>query len=252
MPPKISRRIAKGLRNLPNLLHGYNLYVDRDKLRLIDLTLRDVIPGAKSFADLGGVWKVNAAYSIHTMKKFQVDRGTLVDTNFPRGLHERLRHYPRLRVLAGDFGLAQTAEAVGSVDVIYFFDVLLHQANPNWDEVLRMYSKAAPCFVIYNQQFTRGEEAIRLTELPLSEYVRLVPEFRFEVYKYVYDHKTEMHPTYGKPWGDVHNIFQWGITDRALRTAMNNLGYEEVFFANHGRFSELASFENHAFIFMRR
>ena len=33
---------------------------------------------------------------------------------------------------------------------------------------------------------------------------------------------------------------------------MKNLGYEEVNYANHGRFSDLPSFEDHAFVFLRR
>jgi len=251
MNSRLLRKFSKGIQNLPNLWEGHNIYVNRDKLRLIDHTFDTVFPQAKSFSDLGGVWKVNGAYSVHTLKRPRIERGILIDTNFPKGLEKRLLRYPRLRVIRGDFTSQQTAEAVGEVDVVYFFDVLLHQANPHWNEVLTLYSKISPCFVIYNQQFTQGEEAIRLTELSLNRYVELVPDLRLDVYKYVYDHKSEMHPTYGKPWGDIHSIFQWGITDKALRDTMRNLGYEEVYYANHGRFLELSAFENHAFIFKK-
>ena len=51
--------------------------------------------------------------------------------------------------------------------------------------------------------------------------------------------------------GDIHNIFQWGNTDRALRTTMRYLGYEEAYYANYGWFSDLSAFENHAFVFVR-
>jgi hypothetical protein len=44
---------------------------------------------------------------------------------------------------------------------------------------------------------------------------------------------------------------QWGITDTDLRNVMHRLGYDEVFFRNFGRFSDLPAFENHAFIFKR-
>lgn len=245
------RRFTKAMRNLPNLFQGYNIFVNRDKLRLIDLTFNSLSPRARSFADLGGVWKVNGAYSVHTLRHHRIERGILIDTDIPQALTSRLSRYPQLEVIRGDFTSQRTVDAVGEIDVVFLFDVLLHQAHPHWDEVLALYSKIAPCIVIYNQQFTRGEEAIRLTELPLSEYVELVPDFRLDVYKYVFDHKTEMHPTYGKMWGDIHNIFQWGITDSALRTTMKRLGYEEVFYANFGRFSELSAFENHAFGFVR-
>lgn len=245
------RRFTKAIRNLPNLLQGYNVFVNRDKLRLIDHTFNSIYPHAKSFSDLGGVWRVNGAYSVHTLRHHRIERGILIDTDISQELKNRLKQYPQLEVIRGDFASRQTADAVGGVDVVYFFDVLLHQAHPHWDEVLAIYSKVSPCIVIYNQQFTRGEEAIRLTELPLSEYVELVPDSRLDVYKYVFDHKSEMHPTYGKLWGDIHNIFQWGITDRALRTTMKYLGYEEAYYANYGRFSDLSAFENHAFVFVR-
>jgi len=246
------RQFTKGIRRLPNLFYGYNLYVNRDKLRLIDHTFNTIVPGAKSFADLGGVWNVNGAYSVHTLRHHRIERGILVDTDFPRGLEEKLKAYPQLEVIRGDFASRGNAEGLGDVDVVYFFDVLLHQANPHWDEVLALYSKVSPCIVVYNQQFTRGEDAVRLTQLPLNEYVALVPDFRLDIYRWVFDHKSEIHPAYGKPWGDIHNIFQWGITDKALRDTMKNLGYEEVYYANHGRFSDLPSFEDHAFVFLRR
>jgi hypothetical protein len=252
MDSRVLRKLWKATKNLPNLLQGYNIYVSRDKLRLIDHTFNVICPQAKSFADLGGVWKVNGAYSVHTLKHPRVERGILIDTDIPQGLVNKFNLYKQLEVIRGDFTSQESADLIGGVDVVYFFDVLLHQANPHWDEVLNLYSKLSPCIVIYNQQFTHGEEALRLTQLPLSEYVKLVPEFRLDIYKYVFDHKTEMHPTYGKPWGDIHNIFQWGITDKALRATMTNLGFVEVYYANHGRFSELSAFENHAFIFRRR
>jgi hypothetical protein len=251
MNRRLLRRITKAIRRLPNLLHGYNIYVDKAKLGLIDRTFTTISPQANSFADLGGVWKVNGGYSVHTLRHHHIERGILMDTDLPERLEKRLKRYQRLELIRRDFASKQSADVVGGVDVVYFFDVLLHQANPHWDEVLALYSKISPCIVIYNQQFTQGDEPLRLTDLPLSAYVELVPDFRLDVYRYVFDHKTEMHPTYGKPWGDIHNIFQWGITDTALRATMTNLGFEEFYFANHGRFLDLPAFENHAFIFKR-
>jgi hypothetical protein len=62
---------------------------------------------------------------------------------------------------------------------------------------------------------------------------------------------TKFIPVYGKPWRDIHNIFQWGITDADLRSFLKTLGFREVFYANHGQFSNLAAFENHGFIFVK-
>jgi hypothetical protein len=245
-------RLKKAIHNAPNLLLGYNLFVDSDKLRLIDRVFLQIAPSAQSFADLGGVWKVNAAYTLYTLRKKFARRGVLVDTNFPHGLKEKLATNPNLTVLQNDFAQKEIIQRVGTVDVVYFFDVLLHQANPSWNEILAEYAKQASCFVIFNQQYVGGTATVRLTDLPLEEYVRLVPKGRTDTYRYVYDHADEIHPDYHKPWKDIHNIFQWGITDSDLRSTMEHLGFQEMYFRNHGRFSNLSAFENHAFIFLKK
>ncbi len=251
MTTALWRKALKGFRNLPNLLQGYNIYVNRDKLRLIDLAFEKFCPQAKSFADLGGVWNVNAAYTLYMLKTFSIERGVLADTDFPPGLKEKLRQFPNLEVVPEDFGSQAVIKKVGVVDVIFLFDVLLHQANPDWNEVLERYSQNCSCFVIYNQQFIQGDESIRLTNLPFEKYIELVSDHG-EVTRYVYDHKEEIHPVFQKPWKDIHNITQWGITDKGLRSTMARLGFREVFYKNYGMFIDLPAFENHAFIFVRK
>jgi hypothetical protein len=244
-------RLRKIVRNVPSLLMGYNVYVDTDKLKLIDHVFRFAQPAATSFADLGGVWKVNGAYSRYALRKRSVNRGVLVDTDFPPGLLELLASNSRLQLINGDFTSPDVVSRIGSVDVLFLFDVLLHQANPSWDAVLSMYAGVAPCLTIYNQQYVLGNASVRLTALPLEEYVAVAPRGREEVYRHVYAHSDEIHPTYNKPWRDIHNIFQWGITDMDLRAKMKVLGFREVYFRNCGGFSNLPAFENHAFIFVR-
>ncbi|MBI2427581.1 MAG: hypothetical protein HYV29_02045 [Ignavibacteriales bacterium] len=244
-------RIKKTIRNAPNLLSGYSIYVDSDKLRLIDRVFQHILPSAHSFGDLGGVWKVNAAYSLYTLRKHKLQHGFLVDTNFPDGLRERLSKIPTLTVLQQDFARQETIDMIGSVDAVFFFDVLLHQANPSWKEILANYAKNVSCFVIFNQQFIKGNNTIRLTDLPIEEYISLAPRGRDETYRHVYKHADEIHPEYKKPWRDIHNIFQWGITDSDLRATMSRLGFREAYFKNYGRFSNLPAFENHAFVFTK-
>lgn len=245
-------RLKKIIKNSPNLLSGYNIYVDTDKLRLIDHVFKHIAPFARSFADLGGVWKVNAGYTLYTLQKKNIQRGILVDTNFPDGLKEKLSQHPRLTIIQGDFAHTGTISRIGNVDVVYFFDVLLHQANPSWSKILSEYAKNVSCIVIFNQQYIRGEHTVRLTDLPIDEYIGIAPKGREETYRYIYSHAQEIHPEYKKPWKDIHNIFQWGITDDDLRATMNGFGFQEVYYKNHGRFSNLPAFENHAFIFVKK
>lgn len=245
-------RLKKIIKNFPNLLSGYNLYVDSDKLRLIDHTFKKIIPEARTFADLGGVWNVNAGYTLYTLRNHAITKGMLVDTNFPDGLQETLSQYKNLSVIHGDFSHDDTVAAVGKSDVVFFFDVLLHQANPSWSDILKKYAANVSCFVIFNQQYIRGTKTVRLTDLPIDEYIAIAPQGREATYRYVYDHAREIHPEYNKPWKDIHNIFQWGITDEDLRSTMEGFGFREVHYRNHGCFSNLPAFENHAFIFVKQ
>ncbi|MFN0157679.1 MAG: hypothetical protein ACKVRP_06350 [Bacteroidota bacterium] len=244
-------RMGRVLRNSPNLLRGYNIYVNGEKLRLIDRAFGSMKVAPRSFADLGGVWKVNGAYTIYSLRNFNIDRGVIVDTDYPQEVRQRLGKFPQLNVLQGDFTAHQQTEQVKHVDMVYMFDVLLHQANPDWNQVLTAYAGITNCFVIFNQQYVISQDTVRLTDLPLEEYMKLVPSGRETFYRNVYAHKKEIHPIHGKPWGDIHNVFQWGITDRGLRSIMKDLGFTETYYCNHGRFSNLSAFENHAFIFTR-
>ncbi len=245
------RKIRAALFRLPNIVHGYNFHVNPQKLRLIETVFRNIIPSAQSFVDLGGIWNVQGAYAVHTCRRFPHLRGILVDTDIPPDVRGRLQQQSTLRVIQGDFAGKDVTTDIGSVDVVYFFDVLLHQANPHWDEVLAQYAASARCIVIFNQQLVTGEHSVRLTHLPLEVYAEMTSDRRIDVYRYVYEHRDEIHPVYRKPWGDIHNIAQWGITDGDLRQAMQRSGFEEVYFRNHGSFVGLSALENHAFVFIR-
>lgn len=246
-----ARRIKTAITNIPNLFKGYNLYVNPEKMRLINkaFTSSKFIP--KSFADLGGVWKVDAAYTLYTARTYNI-QGTLVDTNFNPVAQAQLDKLQNVRTIQGDFGNDQTISKVGNPDMVFFFDVLLHQVNPNWDEILTKYSKITSCFVIYNQQITNYDNTIRLTDLSLEDYKKLVPTRSDDVYDYVFSHKNEINTEYNKPWKDIHNIWQWGITDNDLRNKMDKLGFKEIYFHNYGNFTKLNNFEDHGFIFIKK
>lgn len=245
------RKIRRFARALPQMAFGYNPYVNPDKLRLVTEVLDRVHPDVRSFADLGGVWRVNGAYSRHMIRRHEIDRGVIVDTDYPAQVSRRLRATKNLEVITGDFAKNEIVGLIGKVDVVLMFDVLLHQANPDWDEVLKKYAGISQCLVIYNQQYILGDTSLRLTSLPFEEYVKFAPGGRTQEYREVYERRNEIHPKHGKPWGDIHNVFQWAISDHDLRMVMSRLGFEEVYFKNHGRFLDSGRFENHAFIFSR-
>lgn len=248
----VIRRVKKGLRNLPNLTKGYNIYVDKDKLELITYTFRNIKKNASSFADLGAVWKVNAAYTIFTLKNYKIQKAFVVDTNYNTKTDKKLANFDNIIKIQGNFGTDEVIQKIGQVDVIFFFDVLLHQVNPNWNEILLKYSKVSGCFLIFNQQWVNSQKTFRLTDLPLEKYKETVPLRKDGLFDFIYEHEKEMNEEHNRPWKDIHNIFQWAITDHDLIRTMKDLAFKEVFYKNCGRFSNSKSFENHAFIFVKQ
>ena len=247
----IARRVRKGIRNLPNLARGYNLYVDREKLDLIARTFTNVRKGADSFADLGAVWKVNAGYTFFTLNNFFITRGYIVDTHFTDVVNRKVAAAGNLTKIQANFGTDDVAKKIGHVDVVFLFDVLLHQVNPHWDEVLRKYSSVTDCFVIFNQQYVKSDTTFRLTGLSLEDYKAIVPMPRHELYEFIYAHKDDLNEEHNRRWIDIPDIFQWAITDPDLRSVLSRLGFKEAYYKNCGPFSSSTEFENHAFIFVK-
>jgi hypothetical protein len=221
-----------------------------DKIDLIDFAF--TILKAKSFADLGGVWRVEGGYTFYALDVFQPNKGVLVDTSPIPTVMNRLKKYPKLKFVHGNFGDTSHAREVGPVDAIFLFDVLLHQVDPDWDLVLDMYAPQARILVIYNQQWI-GSATTRLLELGEEGYFHNVPHSRGEhPYDDLFKKLDEPHPQYhNRLWRNVHNIWQWGITDEALQSKIKTLGFKMQYYRNCGRFGELPNFENHAFVFSR-
>jgi hypothetical protein len=105
------------------------------KLRVIDAAFErgDV----RSVADLGGVWAVDGGYTFHALERHEPERAVLVDESVTPATAERARRHPQLEIVEGGFGDPAIAERVGRVDAVIMFDVLLHQVDPDWDEVMR-------------------------------------------------------------------------------------------------------------------
>lgn len=246
-------RVRRGLKGtLGWLVYGYPLRFDHTKKELIDNVFTHRFSSPTSFADLGGIWGVDGAYTFYILKHYPIRRAVLVDTDVTAAAGRNLKRFKHLDLVQGDFGDHTIAEQIGHVDVVLFFDVLLHQVNPDWNEVIEMYASRAEYVVVYNQQFVVANETVRLPDLTKDEYFKHVPmDPGGPGYKDLFERPKDIHPRYKKPYRDVHNVWQWGITDRDLVSLMEGLGFRMIFRKNHGQFSTSPSFENHAFIFTR-
>jgi len=224
-----------------------------NKKELIDYTFGYCKPVPTSFADLGGIWNVDGAYTFYTLRKYGAKYAFLVDVYFTDASLKKSRFKSNLKLIQGNFTEESVAEQIGKVDAIFLFDVLLHQVKPDWNEILEKYSKRTNYFVVYNPQWTGSENTVRLLDLGQDEYFRNVPHTKeHPSYKVLFDKMNEkIHPQHQRIWRDFYQVWQWGITDRDLLSNMENLGYKIQWYKNCGRFESLPNFENHAFVFQK-
>lgn len=251
---------------------GYPPLVDL-KLRTIDEAFK--LDAVTSIADLGGVWAVEAGYSFHALEHHAPERAVLVDDDITAGVRERAAGFPQFELLEQNFGLERTPGDVGDIGVVLLYDVLLHQVDPDWDAILRRYAPHAQAFAIVQPMWapespggllrsedgprghSRGLDAdadglggtVRLLDLGEERYRAAVPPQ--DNIDGLFDRLDEVNPKRGRPWRDVHDVWQWGITDADLRATMSGLGFTVAFAEQHGRWRGLADFEDCAYVFHR-
>jgi hypothetical protein len=225
-------------------------YLHPDKKELIDFACQRLT--MSSFADLGAIWNVDGGYTFYAIEQYRITDAAIVDTDVTGPVLERQKKHPGLRIIQGNFGDPSVLDQVGKIDGVFFFDTLLHQVKPNWDEVLEMYAGLAKVFLIFNQQYTNMPKTTRLLDLGRDEYFRNVPHGpNDEPYKSYFRDLDAIHPQHGRPYRDIHNIWQWGIIDADLVARMNALGFKMQFYKNCGQLGQLRNVENHAFAFSK-
>ncbi|MCW3010908.1 MAG: hypothetical protein JWO90_1312 [Solirubrobacterales bacterium] len=217
------------------------------KLEAIDAAF--ALPAVRSVADLGGVWAVDAGYTFYALERHGAERAVLVDDDITPPVRERARNFGQLELLEQDFGLERTPADVGPIGVVLLFDVLLHQVDPDWDTILRRYAPHAQAFAIANPMWDASPGTVRLLDLGEERYRSAVPPQ--DNLEGLYDRLDEVKPDRGKPWRDVHDVWQWGITDAELRARMADLGFTAAWAERRGRWRGLADFEDCAYVFHR-
>jgi len=232
---------------------GYPAFVNFNKIDLIDFIFNNLSPSPQTFADLGGVWGVDAAYTFYIMKKYKINQGTLIDTNFTDSVLSRQTEFPNLHLLQGNFGDKKIIDQLENIDVVLLFDVLLHQVGPNWDELLAAYTKKTKLFCIFQPQWVKSKTTVRLLDLGKDDYFANTPHDPCHpTYKALFEKMYEINPEHNRIWRDVHNVWQWGISDKDLVDVMEKLGFSLKYHKNCGQFGTLVNFENHAFVFEKQ
>jgi hypothetical protein len=225
-------------------------HLDPNKKQLIDFACQKL--GMCSFADLGAVWNVNGDYTFYAMEAYKIESAVIVDTDLTPAVLERQKRYPGLKIIKGNFGQSNIRDQIGKVEGAFFFDTLLHQVKPDWDEILGMYADVARIFLILNQQYNNFDKTTRLLDLGRDAYFRNVPHSaNEEPYKTYFRDLDAIHPDYKRPYRDIHAIWQWGIVDADLIGRMSELGFKMQFYKNCESWPQLQNVENHAFVFCK-
>jgi len=191
--------------------------------------------GLRSFVDLGGCWGVNGGYTFHALQRGGVERAVLVDGDITDLTRKRAADFGQVELLEGALGDEKTVKQVGQVDAAIMYDILLHQVNPDWTDFLARYAENIDTIVIHNQCWL-GPETVRFPDFPVDEYLRRVFHTNPDRLREWYDRHGDFHDGQQKPWRDVHNFWQWGITEKDLVGALWDLGYRIDYFFNGGLF----------------
>lgn len=196
----------------------------------------------KSFVDLGGCWAVNGGYTFHALQSGRIERAVLVDGAITELTHKRAEPWPQLELVEAPLGEQETVTQVGTVDAAIMFDILLHQVAPDWDEFLKRYARNVDTLIIHNQGWL-GSETVRFPNFDVDEFLSRTYHSDEKRVREWYDQHSEWNDEQGKLWRDVHNFWQWGITEGDLVGTLWNLGYRIDYLFNKGvmdeRFSEI-------------
>ena len=191
----------------------------------------------RSLIDVGACWGVNGGYTFHALR-CGVSHGTIADGNITRLTRNRASGDNRIELREGSLGEPRFVESLPRADAAVIFDVLLHQVSPDWDEFLDLYAQRVDHFVIYNQDWIGGPDSVRFVDRGLDWYLANVGNSGAQDIAGWFSRHQDFHPEQKKPWRDLKNFWQWGITPSDLISAMSRLGFRLDYFENYGLWSE--------------
>lgn len=214
----------------------------QDKIDIIDFIFK-YDKSITSFADLGGVWDIDGGYTFYILENYNIENAFLLDNIISNLTVSKASKNPQLKLLSIDFSSDEAVSKVSNVDVIMLFDVLLHQVNPDWDEILTKYSAITKYFIIVNPQFP-AEKTIRLLDLGKEEYYKQISKHVTYEYSLLFtDREEEVR--------DSPNIWQWGIIDADIKILMKKLNFEEIYYKSCYKWGK-SKFISKAFIFRKK
>jgi hypothetical protein len=190
----------------------------------------------KSLVDLGACWGVHGEYTFGALRKHQLDKAVIVDGSITAPTEEMAGQFSQVELIEGPLGDEVVANRVGKVDAAIMFDILLHQVSPDWDQFLTLYAENIDTLIIYNQNWL-GKDTVRFIDFGLEGYLRRVPNTNEARTREWFAQHDEFRHEQDRLWRDVHNFWQWGITEKDLVGELWDLGYKIDRLANYGKHS---------------
>ncbi len=221
------------------------------KKELIDVAFSQY--SIRSIADIGGagpIGGVQGGYAFYCCEQYGIQDSFIVDGFLSNETEARIRNNSAVTFVQGNFDDKKVLDRIGNVDAVFFFDVLLHQVKPDWQEILALYAKHAKIFLIYNQQYTVSRHSVRLIDLGEDGYLRNVLYTKDSPHaKDFFERPNERMPGTDRLFRDTREVWQWGITDSDVIDVMRSLGFSLQWSKNYGHYGSLPDIEEHAFLF---
>lgn len=193
----------------------------------------------RSFADLGACWGVDGAYTFHAAALCgnELDRAVIVDGNLTPMTRERAQEHPGVELVEARLGSQQALDAVGQVDALIMYDILLHQVKPDWDRFLLNWLPHTSALIVFNQNWLKTPRTIRFVDRGVDWYYRNVYVWeddwntrdRLESW---FDRHHERDKD-GRLERDNHWYWQFGIRPLELIDLLAKSGFELVYMKRH-------------------
>lgn len=201
----------------------YQHNLKRSKTDLISTALNRY--DIKSIVDLGACWGVHGGYMFHALDNGKIERAYIVDGHLTDPTIEKAKDYPQLQLIGGALGDRKIADRIGNVDAIIMYDIILHQVAPNWDEFLSIWGAKTKNLIIYNQNWTKGDDVIRFIDKGPDWFIENVPHTNADGVRNWFKKHDEFNADTGGKMRDVHYFWQWGIPLERLTEKLEQLGF---------------------------
>lgn len=209
----------------------------REKLELLETAY--VLTDFRSFADLGACWGVDGAYTFHAAELCgnELKRAVIVDGNLTPLTQERAEEHPRVELVEAMLGSQQALDAVGDVDALIMYDILLHQVKPDWDRFLLNWLPHTNVLIVFNQNWLKTARTIRFVDRGLDWYYKNVyvweDDWNTRARLEAWFDKHHQRDEDGRLERDNHWYWQFGIRPLELVGLLAKNGFELVYMKRH-------------------